>query len=294
MSRSTSAPEETLHFYEQGATSYFACQADQRFGYCLYVPRAFSFEEAAGYRLCVVVHGTGRTPNVYRDLFSEFAEANRAIIIAPMFPAGIGEPHELAGYKFLEFHGIRYDHLLLAMVAEIADRYRLSETRFLAFGFSGGGHFVHRFYYLHPEQLLAVSIGAPGMVTLIEDNLPWWRGTADLETRFGRRIDLEALRKVPVQMVIGSEDTETWEITIQPGTRFWMEGANDAGETRIDRIRTLACNFESKGIPVQLDIVPGVGHCGYDVLNPVAGFFAATLRRHREEASPEATQPASR
>lgn len=286
VNKSPSVPEEALHFYERRATSYFACQADQRFGYCLYVPEAFSFEDASSYRLCVVVHGTTRTANVYRDHFKEFAEANRAIVVAPMFPAGIAEARDLAGYKFIEFHGIRYDQLLLEMVAEIADRYRLSETRFLAFGFSGGGHFVHRFFYLHPEQLLAVSIGAPGMVTLIDDTLPWWRGTADVEERFGRRIDLKALRQVPVQMVIGAEDTEVWEITIEPGTRFWMEGANDAGETRIDRINTLARNFEDNGISVQLDIVPGVAHYGYDVLGPVKDFFAAVLRRHREDLQP--------
>ena len=40
-------------------------------------------------------------------------------------------------------------------------------------------------------------------------------------------------------MIVGAEDTETWEITIKPGDAAWMEGANDAGRTRIDRLATL-------------------------------------------------------
>lgn len=283
---------DVLGYYERGATTYFACRADQRFGYYLYVPKAFAFEDADDYRLCAVIHGTGRAPSVYRDLFADFAETNRAVVLAPLFPAGIIEPGELSNYKFLEFHGIRYDELLLNMVEEVAARYRLSETRLLAFGFSGGGHFVHRFAYLHPEKLLALSIGAPGMVTLIDPALPWWRGIADLEERFGRRLDLEALRRVPVQMVIGAEDTETWEITIEPGERFWMEGANDAGRTRIDRIQTLKRNFEANGIAVQLDMVPGIGHNGHKLLEPVGEFFADVLRRHRGDPSLDASTEA--
>lgn len=279
---------DVLGYYERGATTYFACRADQRFGYYLYVPKAFTFEHADDYRLCAVIHGTGRAPSVYRDHFADFAEANRAVVIAPLFPAGIVEPGELSNYKFLEFHGIRYDALLLAMVEEVAARYRLSETRLLAFGFSGGGHFVHRFAYLHPEKLLALSIGAPGMVTLIDPALPWWRGTADLEARFGRGVDLDALRRVPVQMVVGAEDTETWEITIEPGSRFWMEGANDAGANRIDRIQSLKRNFEANGIGVQLDIVPGIGHSGYQMLEPVGDFFSGVLRHHRGDRQPGA------
>lgn len=270
-----------LGYYDIGATTYYAAQCDQRFGYYLYVPRDFTHETAARYRLVTVVHGTGRTPSTYRDLFAEFAEEHRAIVIAPLFPAGIGEPGELANYKFIEFQGIRYDEVMLGIVAEVAERYKLDERRFMLFGFSGGAHFAHRFAYLNPGVLLGLSIGAPGMVTLLDDNLPWWRGTKDLAKRFGRDVDLAMLSTVPVQMVIGEEDTETWEITIMPGSRFWMEGANDAGATRIDRIKKLAANFEEQGIAVRLDLVPNVAHNGYAVLDPVYAFFADVLASHR-------------
>lgn len=276
-SKTAAGTDDALGHYERGSSTYFAARCDQRFGFYLYVPQRFDFGAAGDYRLCVLIHGTGRTPGVYRDLFAEFAEANQAIVVAPLFPAGIIEPGELANYKFIAFHDIRYDHVLNGIVDEVATRFRLGERRFLLFGYSGGGHFAHRFAYLHPDRLLGVSIGAPGMVTLIDDHLPWWRGTADLEQRFGIRMDLEALRRLPIQMVIGDEDTETWEITLSPGSRFWMDGANDAGRTRIDRLNSLRDNFTAHGIAVRFDRVPGVGHNGYAVLGAVHDFFSDVL-----------------
>lgn len=61
----------------------------------------------------------------------------------------------------------QFDHVLLAMVDEIAPL-PLAAGRFLMHGFSGGGHFAHRFFSLHPRRLLGASIGAPGMVTLLD------------------------------------------------------------------------------------------------------------------------------
>jgi pimeloyl-ACP methyl ester carboxylesterase len=286
-SRSAAGTVDALGHYERGASTYFAAQCDQRFGYYLYVPQDFELGRSSDYRLCVLVHGTGRTPSVYRDLFAGFADANRSIIVAPLFPAGIIEPGELANYKFIAFHDIRYDQVLNGIVDEVAARFRLAERRFLLFGYSGGGHFAHRYFYLHPSRLLGVSIGAPGMVTLLDERLPWWRGVADLEARFGVRLDFEMLRRVPVQMIVGEEDKETWEITIEPTSRFWMEGANDAGPTRIDRLRALRDDFARHGIPVRFDLVPGVAHNGYAVLDPVQDFFGQVLQRHSGPESRE-------
>ncbi|MEJ7757326.1 MAG: hypothetical protein WKF83_14410 [Nocardioidaceae bacterium] len=73
--------------------------------------------------------------------------------MAPLFPAGIIEPDDIDNYKWLEYHGIRFDKILLAMVDEVAQKYHLDARRFLLHGFSGGGHFAHRFFYLHATRL---------------------------------------------------------------------------------------------------------------------------------------------
>lgn len=270
-----------LGYYDIGATPFFALQADQRVSYCLHVPRGIETEDPARYRLVVTMHGTGRTATAYRDAFADFAEAHRCVILAPLFPVGLIEPGELSNYKRIKFHDMRFDRLLLAMVDEVTAKYGIDARRFLLFGFSGGGHFTHRFLYLHPNRLAGASIGAPGGVTLLDDTRDWWVGTRNFAAEFGQPLDYGAMRRVQVQMVIGAEDKETWEITLKPGDRGWMPDANIAGVTRLDRMQSLKASFERHGIAVRHDVVPGVAHQGTAVLAPVKAFFADVLKAAR-------------
>lgn len=273
-----------LSYYDFGQTPFFALQADQRVSYCLYVPKNYEEDGDKTYALAVMMHGTGRTATAYRDGFMGFADANDCIILAPLFPAGLIEKGDLSNYKRLEFHDMRFDLLLLAMVDEVAAKYRVRADRFLMFGFSGGGHFTHRFLYAHPQRLLGVSIGAPGSVTLLDQTRDWWVGLRDFEARFGRPVDIPAMRRVAVQMVIGGEDKETWEITFKPGDSWWMEGANMAGANRLERMQSLRDSFERHGIAVRHDIVPGIAHDGVRVLGPVEDFFTQVLQQARAGA----------
>jgi hypothetical protein len=196
--------------------------------------------------------------------------------VAPMFPAGIIDPYDLHNYKFIEYQGIRFDHALLSMIEEVAERYNVVTDKFYLHGFSGGGQFAHRFFYLHPERLAAVSIGAPGRITELDDAKQWWLGTAGWEEKFGQPIDIDAIRRTPVHMVVGGDDVSTAEIN-NPGDSNWMDGTELTGTTRIDRLRTLHANYASHGIDAVLDIVPGVAHDGTRVLPAVERFFAAHI-----------------
>lgn len=262
---------DPVEFYHSGPTPFFASQRDQRFSYCLYVPAAHR-TAAAPLPLTVVVHGTQRMAERYRDAYRAFAEETESVVLAPLFPAGIGEPGDLNGYKRLSFRGVRFDEVLLDIVDEVAQRYRVDETRFALHGFSGGGQFVHRFAYLHAGRLSALSVGAPGRVTRINPEVPWWLGTADLRERFGRDLDLEALRRVPVQMIVGADDTDTWEIA-EPGI-------DAGGDTRVARLTSLRDNFEEHGVRVRFDVVPGIAHRGL-ALQPVVQRFLAEVRADR-------------
>jgi hypothetical protein len=106
-------------------------------------------------------------------------------------------------------------------------------------------------------------------------------GVRNLEEEFGSPLDVPALREVPVHMVIGGDDTETWEITIEPGHERWMSGADAAGVNRLDRMASLRQSFERHGIAVTRDTVPGIGHNGYALLEPVKAFFGALLATER-------------
>lgn len=256
----------------------YACQHDQRFSYCLYVPAGYDEARDQTYPLAVIMHGTERGAQYYRDAFADFGERTNCIVLAPLFPGGIIEPSDLENYKFIKFHDIRFDHVLLAMIDEVGRLYRIRRERFLLHGFSGGGHFAHRFFYLHPDRLMGVSIGAPGVVTLLDSEREWWVGVRNFEGVFGKPLDFDRMRETPVQMVIGSDDIETWEITITAESRLWMPDANIAGANRQDRMRSLKTSFQQAGISVRHDVVEGVQHEGYPLVPAVADFFSEVLR----------------
>jgi pimeloyl-ACP methyl ester carboxylesterase len=267
--------------YDFGNTILYASKIDPRFCWMLYVPPDIH-EPGPAPQLIVSMHGTGRNVADYRNWFSEFGQWNRCVVLAPLFPAGSGGNGDRDGYKYILDDGIRYDQILLGMVAEIEAKYSLRFPRFALWGYSGGGHFTHRFLLLHPERLWAASIGAPGSVTLIDPQRDWWVGTRDMHALFGKTVDQAAMRAVAVHMVVGGADRETWEITHRPGGRRTMDGADDAGATRPDRLESLRRNFEAQGVRVTFDLVPGIAHDGPRLVEKAKLFFAQTLRAMRQ------------
>ncbi|MGM8931691.1 alpha/beta hydrolase [Salinicola halophyticus] len=266
--------------YDYGETAIFASTADPRFHMLLYVPPQVA--QGKDVELLVAVHGTGRTSAMeFRDGFAEFGLYNDCAILCPIFPVNVCGDGARSGYKYLIEGDIRYDQVVLDMVAEMGKKYAQDWSRFAMFGFSGGGHFAHRFTILHPDKLWAASIGAPGSVTLLDPDRDWWVGTRDLSEKFGRPFDASALAAVPIHMVVGGLDLETWEITHAPGSAYYMEGANDAGTTRPERLKSLKRSFESAGVSVTLDEVPGVSHERMKVLGHVKAFLTRQLREMR-------------
>lgn len=277
---SSSSESRAQAIYDLGRTAIFACKSDPRFHYCLYVPPVVGDGEKVD--LLVAVHGTGRTSFLdFRDGFAAFGRWNNCAILCPIFPVGVRGDGARSGYKFMIEGDIRYDLLLLDMVAEVAEKYRQNWDGFAMFGFSGGGHFTHRFAILHPHKLWAASIGAPGSVTLLDPDKDWWVGIRNLQERFGISFDQEALARIPMHMVVGDADLETWEITIPEGSTNWMPGANDAGRTRPERLSSLRRSFENAGVAVKFDLVPGISHDRMQVLDHVQNFLAGILAIRR-------------
>lgn len=268
--------------YDFDCTPVFASRHDPRFGYCLYVPPDVS--ESA--ELVVAVHGTGRGFTGYRDAFASFGRWNNCVILAPLFPIGVLGDDNRDGFKYLREGNLRYDRILIAMIDEVSARYSLTFERFALFGYSGGGHFVHRFLMLHPDRLWAASIGAPGSVTLLDPARDWWVGTRNVQSLFGVGIDGAAMARVPVQMIVGAADLETWEITHREGGRHWMPDANHAGHTRPERLASLKASFEAAGVTVRFDLVPNMAHDGPKAVPLVEDFLANAIARRRAAAGP--------
>lgn len=249
---------KSLAGYWLGRTPTVACRADPRFSYCLYVPPGYA--ERGRPSLLVVLHDTLRNHHALRDAFVEYADRANAIVLAPLFPAGIGAPEDLDHYKYLRFGDVRYDEILLAMAAEVAARYGVDGARFSMFGFSGGAHFAHRFLYVHPERLAALVVGAPGSVTLPTDEYAWWPGLKDFEARFGRPVDWNAVRTVPTLLVVGADDVNPRGIVASADHPYWADGGNAAGGNRVERLRTLHAALAKRQEHVTFEALPGVKH----------------------------------
>ncbi len=267
-----------LAYYNSGPTPFYACAYDQRFSYCLYVPE---LPTSGRYRLIVLIHGTNRPAERYRDKFAAFGKEHGAIIMAPLFPANISGPGDLSGYKRIRFDGIAYDKVLLSMIDEVRAQFPVDD-RFLMHGFSGGGHFTHRFLYAHPGKLSGAAIGAPGIVTLLDDRHDWPIGTRDFAGLFGAPPDRGAIARVPVQIAVGDQDTETWEISLSPGDDWWQPGAEwQERATRIVRAGRLRDSLAEAGCEVRFDLVPGIGHDGGKVVPAVQQWMAGLIAEGR-------------
>jgi poly(3-hydroxybutyrate) depolymerase len=253
-----------------GYTPSFASQADPRFSYSLFVPEDLRDDEPP-LQLWVFVHGTGRRTVLYLDAFAELARAERAVVVTPLFPAGIDGPNDIHNYKTIDGAGVRFDLLLTSMIDEVARRWSVETSTFFLHGFSGGGQFANRFALLHPERLTAVSIGAPGQVTLPTAEEPWPRGVADTEERFGIAYDAAAVARVPVQVVVGSLDDDPAEVAAV------LTDGSAVG--RLTRAHTLTEALRAVGSSVRLDVVEGVGHDGAAMTGLVGDFLGEQLAR---------------
>jgi pimeloyl-ACP methyl ester carboxylesterase len=236
------------------SSALIACRFDPRFSYALAVP-----SHGAVPGLLVTVHNSVRWYELNLHEFRPFGQGHGYVVMAPVFPADL-RGGSSDGYKFLLESGERHDLVLNAMVEEVAQATGCDASRFLLHGYSGGAQFVHRYLLLHPGRVRAAAIGAPGAVTLLDEELDWWGGVRDVPQRFGLGLDLAALRKVPIQLVVGDGDTEVTPLREQPPSRFWRSDEERLGASRIDRLRAFQRSLEAADVTSEFTLMPGLAH----------------------------------
>mgnify|MGYP002623907630 CR=1 FL=1 len=251
-----------------------ACRLDQRFSYYLYLPKNFHSVKQPAENLLVVIHGTFRDAESTKNAFIPFAEKTNSAILAPLFPTGIIDGEDIHNYKFIKYHGIRFDEIVLGMIDEVKEIFHLAPRRVMLYGFSGGGQFAHRFMYLHPELLHSVVIGSPGRVTYLDPEEDWYAGIRDFEEQFGKSLDFEALKKPKILLFVGGNDTESIDMS---GDESGSAAADKFGANRLDRLKALYQNYQDYSMNVTFEIVPGVAHEEEKVTAVAAGFFEKVI-----------------
>ncbi|MEV4150822.1 alpha/beta hydrolase [Amycolatopsis sp. NPDC049691] len=246
-------------------TPFFVAPREPRCSYSVYVPTSWTPETEMP--VLVAVHGTGRSVGELREGFISFAERHELIVVTPLFPVGITDPDDVDSYKKIEAGGIRFDLVLLDILEQVRIRWNARIGKVLLCGHSGGGQFAHRFLYLHPDRVAAVAVGAPGNVTPLDDSRDWPEGIADTPRRFGTTVDREAVARVPVILVIGSEDDG----------RADLAAMGHPGRSRPEELDLLEKSLAQHGTTVRQVVVQGVGHDAAGTRGPVVEFFTGQL-----------------
>jgi poly(3-hydroxybutyrate) depolymerase len=171
----TQPPQSRYLLYSKGSTAIFACEADPRASFCLYIPsthpveRLYKGESIEGckstFPLVVLIHHAGLNGQSLRDDWSEWAENHQCVVLSPMFPysfrgvsgktsslhfgldadANVAKNDEFADYyKYMKdpdpSNPVRYDLLLLDMVETTSSEWGFIDTdRFCLAGYSAGG-----------------------------------------------------------------------------------------------------------------------------------------------------------
>ncbi|WZH35182.1 MAG: hypothetical protein PIR02_10350 [Microbacterium enclense] len=242
---------------------------DPRFSWCAYLPAR------PATRTVVLVHGSDRDPVALIRAFSAWADDQDVALIAPLFPGGVPEPDDLHGYKQALTGDFSFAEILDAVVADAGTRLGVPRGPFDLFGFSGGAQFSHRYALVRPANVRSVVVVAPGNVTLLAPGRRWWAGVDDLHAFPGSLEVVDGIRNVPVLAMVGADDDGREVIAVSPDESRWVAGANDAGVTRVERVRTLVSDWRAAGVRVQHLVVPGVAHDFRPFVAAAQAFFDA-------------------
>ncbi|HYC06112.1 MAG TPA: hypothetical protein VED40_22675 [Azospirillaceae bacterium] len=262
-----------------GQVAAIASERHPWVSYVAYLPLGPQVDQVGKAPLIVDIHGSSRNAKQGCERFADLAEAHGCYVLAPLFPMIPSDPDPDEQYKFVAGDRRRYDLILLDVIAEFSELIGVSFPSVLLHGFSGGGQFAHRFWYAHPDRLRAVSIGAPGYVTLPDATTDWRLGVRNFADIFDRPFRAEALGQVTAHFYVGEHDTDHVDVYSLEELGLTASGYRAYGHTRIERLGLLHRELGALGVDGRFDMVPGLGHA-YDYA-ATKRFFAEVLAETR-------------
>lgn len=231
----------TSHKYEGG-------------GYLLYIPTSAGLGRPL--TLLVAIRGMGDRPEDFATGFAPRAEANGWILIVPRF--NYGDWKQIETLRADDRANLAWlNSLLDVLPGQIPFPIR---NKILIYGFSRGAQSAHRFALMHPERVLATASMSAGTYTLpVATTTPSGKapldfplGVADLDRYCGGPFDPADVRHVAFWIGVGEKDNSPGDVP-----QSWDQYI---GSTRVERARTFAKAMANLGAPVQLEIIPRLGH----------------------------------
>ena len=261
------------------------------YAYYLFVPDELrsTADSRAALSLLVIPNNTG---TINDDISVHDADVKRKIsfigpmlaaqaaaipILVPVFPRPATE-HRIYTHSLdrdtmttdkREF--ARFDLQLLAMIADARKRLEnegiKTETRVLMQGYSASGMFVNRFVFLHPDAVKAAIVGAPGgwpiapVAEYQKKKLTFPAGIADLKEVSGNKFNLKAVRRIPLFMILGAEDTND---AVPMGDAYDQRESELVielfGQTPVERFPLAEKLYRAAGLNAEFKLYPGTAH----------------------------------
>ncbi len=184
----------------RGAIQLQRLKAPEPLRYYTYVPDTFR----AGNQIVVVVHGISRNAREHIVTFAPFAQRSGVALVAPLF-----DREHCRGFQQLGWNGAgwRVDHLLQAVIHEVANETKAAQGRFALFGYSGGAQFAHRYALAHPRHVSCLATCASGYYTWPTTEQPFPYG-ADCRGLPGNlALQLDAFLNIATLTTVGLRDT---------------------------------------------------------------------------------------
>ncbi len=163
----------------------------------------------------------------------------------------------------------RIDLQLISMVEDarsrLAKRNITLDPRFFITGASASGSFTMGFTILHPDLVKAAWAGAQqGTIVPVPQwngiNLPYGFGVYDLEQLVGKKFDAATFSKVPIQVMDGDEDFDSFA-NLPPGDPAReLVFAVWGGPPAFERLPKNEAAYRSIGSQADFIVYPGVGH----------------------------------
>ncbi len=238
--------------------------------------------------LLVSVHGISRNAREHLKLFRPWAEHLGLVLVAPLFDRRRCQDYQRLGRTG---RGLRADRLLQAIVAEVAERCRLSDDHFHLFGYSGGGQFAHRFAMAHPDQVNTLAVGAAGWYTFPDPAVRYPRGLAPCRRLPDLRLEPERFLRIPTLVAVGSDDDRP-----DPELNLHPRIVRQQGGSRLERGRRWiaamveAARRQGLATPYRFEVIPGVGHDFRQCMERgMAPLVAEFIEQHLTPSLPETT-----
>lgn len=170
---------------------------DPKQRYWVGAPRGWRKARGAPAGLLVSVHGISRNAAAHARTLAALADELDLVLVAPHFSRSRFPDYQRMGRAGRLGPGGRADHMLLRIVQAVRSEFGLAAQPLLLMGHSGGAQFALRFALVHPAQVAAYALSAPGSHCWPDTGRRFPHGAAASRDFPDLRPDLHALLRRP-------------------------------------------------------------------------------------------------